>query len=121
MLHHTSFVYYFVALSYNFVDIYASVNAFIGCQIPQHFQINPPNKFRHGHAIYAPKNAKDVPVLKAVSQNLMHSILSITGGVYRILSDSDIGERITALGKKKIQGAITREELLSHLETIVAE
>ena len=41
-----------------------------------------PHKFRHGHAVYALKNAKDVPALKAVSQNLMHSNLSITDGVY---------------------------------------
>jgi len=49
-----------------------------------------PHKFRHGHAVYALKKAKDVQTLKAVSQNLMHSKLAITDGVYGILSEVDI-------------------------------
>jgi hypothetical protein len=57
-----------------------------------------PHKFRHGHAVYALKNAKDVPALKAVSQNLMHANLSNTDGVYGILSDGDIKKEIHALG-----------------------
>jgi integrase len=80
-----------------------------------------PHKFRHGHAVYALQQAKDIPDLKAVSQNLMHSNLSITDGVYGILSDNSIGERITALGKSKMQETISRKELLIHLEAIVAE
>jgi hypothetical protein len=51
-----------------------------------------------GHAVYALKNAKDVPALKAVCQNLMHSNLSITDRVYGILSDKDIREQISLLG-----------------------
>ncbi|MCJ7433616.1 MAG: hypothetical protein MUO77_09030 [Anaerolineales bacterium] len=62
-----------------------------------------PHKFRHGHAVYALKNAKDVPALKAVSQNLMHSNLSITDGVYGILSDLDVKDQISALGKGTIK------------------
>lgn len=58
-----------------------------------------PHKFRHGHAVYALKNAKDIPALKAVSQNLMHSNLSITDGVYGILSDMDVRSEIHNLGK----------------------
>lgn len=60
-----------------------------------------PHKFRHGHAVYALKNAKDIPALKAVSQNLMHSNLSITDGVYGILSDLDVKAQIHGLGKSK--------------------
>ncbi len=59
-----------------------------------------PHKFRHGHAVYASKNAKDVPALKAVSQNLMHKNLSVTDGVYGVLSDLDAREQIAALGKQ---------------------
>jgi site-specific recombinase XerC len=58
-----------------------------------------PHKFRHGFAVIALKNAKDIPALKAVSQNLMHSNLSITDGVYGILSSTDISEQIKSLGK----------------------
>ena len=45
------------------------------------------------------QNAKDVKTLKAVSQNLMHSNLSITDGVYGVLSENDIKEQITSLGQ----------------------
>ena len=59
-----------------------------------------PHKFRHGNAVYALKMAKDIPALKAVSQNLMHSNISITDGVYGILSDNDVRGQIAALGQK---------------------
>lgn len=59
-----------------------------------------PHKFRHGHAVYSLKNAKTVAALKAVSQNLMHSNLSITDGIYGILSDMDVRNEIHSLGKK---------------------
>ena len=59
-----------------------------------------PHKFRHGHAVYAIKNAKDVGDLKAVSQNLMHSNLSITDGTYGGLSKEDISKRIAGIGSQ---------------------
>jgi site-specific recombinase XerC len=59
-----------------------------------------PHKFRHGHAVYALKMAKDVSALKAVSQNLMHENLSITDGVYGILSETDVRQQIGELGRK---------------------
>jgi hypothetical protein len=49
--------------------------------------------------VYALKNAKDVSALKAISQNLMHQNLSITDGVYGILSETDVRHQITTLGK----------------------
>jgi integrase len=58
-----------------------------------------PHKFRHGHAVYAIKNARTISSLKAVSQNLMHSSLKITDGVYGILSDLDVQSEIHSLGK----------------------
>ena len=58
------------------------------------------HKFRHGHAVYGIQHAKDVGDLKAVSMNLMHSNLSITDGVYGVLSTADVGKRIAGLGGK---------------------
>ena len=58
-----------------------------------------PHQFRHGHAVYALKQSQDVADLKAVSMNLMHSNLSITDGVYGIMSQQDISRRIQGLGK----------------------
>ncbi len=58
-----------------------------------------PHKFRHGNAVYCLKLAKDVQDLKAISQNLMHANLTVTDGVYGILSDNDVVRRIGALGK----------------------
>jgi site-specific recombinase XerC len=56
-----------------------------------------PHKFRHGHAVYAISMAKDVAALKAVSQNLMHENLSVTDGVYGVLSEVDVGRQIAQL------------------------
>ena len=61
-----------------------------------------PHKFRHGHALYALKNAKDITALKAVSQNLTHANLNITDGVYGILSGMDVKGEISELGKRQI-------------------
>jgi integrase len=68
-----------------------------------------PHKFRHGHAVYALKNAKDIPALKAVSQNLMHANLSVTDGVYGVLSDLDVKEQIASLGKMMAHGKSEKE------------
>jgi hypothetical protein len=58
-----------------------------------------PHKFRHGHATYGLKQAKDIGDLKAVSQNLMHANIGITDGIYAILSTEDMQDRIASLGK----------------------
>jgi site-specific recombinase XerC len=63
-----------------------------------------PHKFRHGFAVLALINAKDIQALKAVSQNLMHSNLSITDGVYGILSQIDVGKQMSKIGQKIISG-----------------
>jgi integrase len=59
-----------------------------------------PHKFRHGFAVIALKNAKDIQALKAVSQTLMHSNLSITDGVYGILSQIDVSDKMAEIGQK---------------------
>jgi integrase len=81
-----------------------------------------PHKFRHGFAVYAIKQAKDIPALKAISQNLMHSNLSITDGVYGILSESDVRAQIASLGQKINSGQIDSSEKLVHiLEQLLAQ
>lgn len=74
-----------------------------------------PHKFRHGHAVYGVKKAKDVADLKAVSQNLMHSNLSITDGVYGVLSSADVGKRIAGLGQQATLGELSQSYLADQL------
>ncbi len=65
---------------------------------------------------------KDVPALKAVSQNLRHSNLSITGGVYGILSKTADRKQRAALGQKINPGeTIDNENLVPLLERLSAE
>jgi integrase len=59
-----------------------------------------PHKFRHGFAVYALKLAQDMADFKAISMNLMHANMSITDGIYAVLSEQDISERITSLGEQ---------------------
>jgi site-specific recombinase XerC len=80
-----------------------------------------PHKFRHGHAVYGLQHSKDVADLKAVSQNLMHSNLSITDGVYGILSSADVGKRIASLGQKAEAGQLTKDELLDQLAKLLEQ
>jgi hypothetical protein len=47
--------------------------------------------------VYALSMAQDVATLEAVSQNLMHANLSVTDGVYGILSDVDVRRQIARL------------------------
>ena len=56
------------------------------------------HKIRHGHVVYALKNVRDMAGLKAVSQNVMHSNVSITDGIYGNLSGDDIQKIISGIG-----------------------
>lgn len=56
-----------------------------------------PHKLRHGFAVYALKRARTVAQMKAVSQNLMHSNMGITDGIYGKLVDDDVKDIITGL------------------------
>lgn len=49
-----------------------------------------PHKFRHGHGMWGITHAKDIKQLKAISQNMMHSSLGITDGIYGRLHDKDV-------------------------------
>jgi hypothetical protein len=74
-----------------------------------------PHKFRYGHAVYALKQSKDIADLKAVSMNLMHSNLSITDGVYGVLSTADVGQRIAGLGMQLEAKQASQEDLADQL------
>ncbi len=64
-----------------------------------------PHKLRHGHAIYGVKHARNIAELKAVSQNLMHSSIQITDGIYGNLSGDDTRRIIGNLaGGDKTEG-----------------
>ncbi len=56
-----------------------------------------PHKLRHGHAVYALKQARNPADLKTISQNLMHSSLAVTDGVYGVLSGDDVAQMIAGL------------------------
>lgn len=58
-----------------------------------------PHKFRHGHAVYAMKRAKTIEQLKAISQNLMHSTIGITDGIYGQLIEDDVHAVIMSFDK----------------------
>jgi integrase len=80
-----------------------------------------PHKFRHGHAVYALRMAQDVAALKAVSQNLMHQNLTVTDGVYGVLSDVDVKRQIGLLGVTPgLQQDKNIEELRSLLRELTA-
>jgi hypothetical protein len=47
--------------------------------------------------------------------NLMHSNLSITDGVYGVLSTADVGQRIAGLGMQLENGQASQEDLADQL------
>jgi len=82
-----------------------------------------PHQFRHGHAVYALTQAQDIADLKAVSLNLMHSNLSITDGVYGVISQQDISRRIQGLGRslsdQQFHDAKDLQDQLDRLEQLM--
>jgi len=63
-----------------------------------------PHKLRHGHANYGMKHAKTIQELKALSQNLMHSSISITDGIYGNLKEEDIRDTLATFTDKQGPG-----------------
>ena len=57
-----------------------------------------PHKIRHGYAVHTLGLCRTVDQLKAVSQNLMHSSLTVTDSIYSVFGDNDMKARITTLG-----------------------
>ncbi len=67
-------------------------------------------------------NAKDIPALKAVSQNLMHENSSITDGVYGILSEIDVKRQITTFRNNETSDDLRdSDELITLLETMISK
>lgn len=62
-----------------------------------------PHKLRHGHVVYALKRVRDMAGLKAVSQNVMHSNVSITDGIYGQFTAEDVHNLIAGLGTAPAQ------------------
>jgi integrase len=58
-----------------------------------------PHKYRHGHAVHALKQARDMADYKAISQNLMHDDISVTDGIYAPLVGDDLKRRIAGLSE----------------------
>ena len=56
-----------------------------------------PHKFRHGHAFYIKKRAKNFSDLEALKENLMHSSVQITDSLYGLFGKKDIKEQIHGL------------------------
>ena len=48
-----------------------------------------PHKFGHGYAVFGIKHYTTLGQLKALSQNLLHSNISISDGTYGMLSNDD--------------------------------
>ncbi len=85
------------------------------------FPNHSPHKFRHGNAMYSIKMARDISALKAVSQNLMHSNLSITDGVYGVLSGTGVRNEISNLERTRLPGEkATLDELLKLMREVSA-
>ena len=77
-----------------------------------------PHKLRHGHAVYAFKQARTIEQLKAISQNLMHSSLTITDSIYGVLSGQDVADAIAGLGKAE---ETNTEDLIKQFAAFLAQ
>jgi len=66
------------------------------------------HKIRHGHAVYALKQAQTLADYKAISQNMMHASLQTTDTVYAVLTPDDVGARIGNLGKGQAPDELAR-------------
>lgn len=77
-----------------------------------------PHKFRHGHAVYALLQAKDMADYKAISQNLMHGDIKITDSVYAWLNDHQIKERILGLSEKRALPHANNNQIQAYLSQL---
>jgi integrase len=77
------------------------------------------HKFRHGHAVFGLKQVKTIQEYKAISQNLMHSNITITDKVYGGLSTLDVGETITSIGRVENGAELDISERLAAIEKLI--
>ncbi|MCE7861293.1 MAG: site-specific integrase [Chloroflexi bacterium CFX2] len=81
-------------------------------------EYQPPHRLRHGHVVWALKHARTLADLKAISQNVMHSSVTITDGVYGNLVRDDVRTVISRIGKQK---EADTAELLRLLDALKAQ
>lgn len=74
-----------------------------------------PHKLRHGHVVWGLKRARTIEELKAISQNVMHSSITITDGTYGNLVRDDVRLVISQLGK---QNKFDQTEVLRLIELL---
>lgn len=74
------------------------------------------HKFRHGHAVYGRQHASTIDDYKAVSQNLMHSDISITDGIYAPQPESEMKSRISGIGHQDDEPATIRSIVKDELD-----
>ncbi len=77
-----------------------------------------PHMFRHGHVVHALERSHNPADLKAISQNVMHSSLTVTDGVYGILREDDVRARIARLGRESQSEVDVISQLEALLETL---
>lgn len=78
-----------------------------------------PHHLRHGHVVHALKQAHNMAELKAISQNVMHSSVTITDQVYGKLTSNNIRDIIGGLGQEHIPPQLNEKiaELIQLLQT----
>lgn len=87
------------------------------CQLAD-VEYQSPHKLRHGHVVWGLKRARTIEELKAISQNVMHSSITITDGIYGNLVKDDVRSVISRLGK---QNKNDQAELLRLIELLKAQ
>lgn len=83
-------------------------------------EYQPPHRLRHGHVVWALKQARTLADLKAISQNVMHSSVVITDGTYGKLVEDDVSAAISRLGKQKEADTAKLLRLLDQLRDQIA-
>ena len=76
-----------------------------------------PHKYRHGHAVYALLQAKNMADYKAISQNLMHGSIKVTDSIYAWLNNHLMKDRITGLSTPSLRQVKTNP----HLDSFISQ
>ncbi len=80
------------------------------------------HKLRHGNGVYGLKNVRDMAGLKSVSQNLMHSSVTITDSIYGNLTSDDVHRVISQLKPKDSpRDSESNDDLIRKLEELLRQ
>jgi len=77
-----------------------------------------PHKFRHGHAVWALQHARTMADYKAISQNLMHSDIRVTDGIYAPLLGNEVQQRVAGLASQASHSLPPDGDLLAFLSRL---